>query len=57
MAKFFYGNKIPYEYLIKSKKNFPEPDELIEDFEKCGFKFRIKKDFAGSAISAQVMKK
>ena len=57
MAKLFYGNKIPYEYLIKSKKNFPEPDELIEDFEKCGFKFRIKKDFAGSAISAQVMKK
>ena len=53
----FYGNKSPYEYLVKSKRVFPEPDELIEDFEKCGFKFKKKKDFLCGAISVQIMKK
>ena len=56
-AKMFYGNKSPYEYLVKSKKAFPEPDELIEDFEKCGFKFKKKNDFLCGAISVQIMKK
>lgn len=56
-AKMFYGNKSPYEYLVKSKRVFPEPDELIEDFEKCGFKFKKKKDFLCGAISVQIMKK
>lgn len=56
-ASVFYGNSNPYKYLIKSKKEFPEPDELIKDFEKIGFKFVKRKDFVFSAISAQIMKK
>ena len=57
LAKFFYGNSEPYRYLIKSKKEFPEPDELIKDFEKCGFSFKLSKEFIFGAISAQIMKK
>lgn len=56
-AKIFYGNSEPYKYLIKSKRAFPEPDELICDFEKIGFKFETRKDFVLGTISAQVMRK
>ena len=57
LAKIFNSNSEAYDYLIKSKKNFPSPDELIKDFEKCGFKFKLRKDFVFGVISAQVMKK
>lgn len=57
MVKIFYGNAIPYQYLIKSKKVFPEPDELIADFEKIGFRFDMRKDYVLGAISIQIMKK
>ena len=57
LAKIFNSNSEAYDYLIKSKKNFPLPDELIKDFEKCGFKFKVRKDFVFGVISAQVMKK
>lgn len=56
-AKIFYGNSEPYRYLIKSKRVFPEPDELICDFEKTGFKFETRQDFVFGAVSAQVMRK
>ena len=56
-AKFFFKNSSPYEYLIKSKRVFPEPQELIKDYEKCGFKFKLLKNYLFGVISAQVMKK
>lgn len=56
-AKFFAKDTEPYKYLIKSKEIFPSPDELILDFEKCGFKFKKRKDFLFGALSAQVMEK
>ena len=56
-AKFFAKDTEPYKYLIKSKEMFPSPDELILDFEKCGFKFKKRKDFLFGALSAQVMEK
>lgn len=46
-----------YEYLLQSKNTYPEPDELIEEFENAGLKFVRKKDFLFGAISCQVMKK
>ena len=56
-AKIFYGNSEPYRYLIKSKRVFPEPDELVCDFEKTGFIFETRQDFVFGAVSAQVMRK
>ena len=56
-AKIFTKDTEPYKYLIKSKEMFPSPDELILDFEKCGFKFKNRKDFLFGALSAQVMEK
>lgn len=56
-AKIFTKDTEPYKYLIKSKEMFPSPDELILDFEKCGFKFKNRKDFVFGSISAQVMEK
>lgn len=57
MVKFFYGNSLPYDYLIQSKQNFPEPEELIKDFEKSGFRFVSREDFVLGALSVQIMKK
>lgn len=56
-AKMFYKDASPYEYLIKSKNIFPEPEDLIKDFEKCGFKFKLRRDYLFGVISAQIMKK
>lgn len=56
-AKIFQGNITAYDYLVKSKKSFPSPDELVKDFEKCGFKFKAKKGFVFGVVSTQVMKK
>lgn len=56
-ARLFYGNALPYGYLISSKQEFPEPHELIKDFEKSGFKFVKRKDYVMGALSVQIMKK
>lgn len=56
-AKIFLKNAEPYKYLIKSKRVFPEPQELISDFEKSGFEFKLRKDYVLGAISVQIMKK
>lgn len=53
----FRGDFKSYSYLVKSKNAFPEPDELIEDFEKSGFNFVIRKDYLFGVISTQVVKK
>ena len=56
-AKIFSKNYSAYSYLIKSKREFLQPEDLIKDFEKKGFKFKIRKDFLFGVISCQVMKK
>lgn len=46
-----------YEYLLKSKNEFPEPDELIREFEKHGFKYVKKCCFLFDTISVQIVEK
>ena len=49
-------NKKSYQYLINSKTNFPEPKELIEEFNSFGFQFLKRKDYIFGSISAQLFK-
>ena len=55
--KIFYKNKLPYEYLIASKREFPEPDELIKEFENMGFRLKKRKNFLFGIISMQIFTK
>ncbi len=55
IVRSFTENTFPYKYLIDSKKIFPEPDDLIKDFENKGFSFVKRLDFMFGAISAQIM--
>lgn len=57
LIKLFYGKNLPYNYLLQSKKEFPEPEELIRIFESNGFKLKCRKDFLFGVISAQIMQK
>lgn len=57
LVKILKKDEKSYQYLLNSKNTYPEPKELIKEFEKAGFKFVKQKDFLFGAISAQVMKK
>ena len=57
IARLLTENFSAYSYLIKSKQNFPEPDDLIKDFESKGFKLKKRQDFLFGVISMQVMVK
>lgn len=57
LVKFFTENHEAYSYLIKSKQEFPPPDDLIKDFESKGFKFVQRKDFLCGVISTQILVK
>ena len=57
LAKIFTENDYSYEYLIKSKQNFPPPEDLIKDFENKGFKLKKRKDYIFGVISSQIMTK
>lgn len=46
-----------YEYLIQSKNEYPEPDELVKEFETQGFKLLKRQDFLFGAVSYQIMGK
>jgi demethylmenaquinone methyltransferase/2-methoxy-6-polyprenyl-1,4-benzoquinol methylase len=46
-----------YEYLIKSKNEYPVPDELIKEFEKEGFGLIERKDFLFGTVSYQILQK
>ena len=54
-VKPFTNNSFAYSYLIESKQIFPEPQDLIKDFESKGFKFKERKDFLFGVISMQIM--
>jgi len=57
LIKILKINSKGYKYLIKSKSIFPEPDELIKEFEKYGFSLVKQRNWFLGAISAQVMRK
>ena len=57
LVKILKKDEKSYQYLLQSKDTYPEPSELIKEFEKAGFKFVKRKDFLFGAISAQVMVK
>lgn len=57
LIRLFTENREAYSYLIKSKQEFPTPDDLIKDFESKGFKFVQRKDFLCGVISVQVLQK
>jgi len=57
LIKILKINSKSYEYLIKSKNIFPEPDKLIKEFEQNGFSLVKQRNWFLGAISAQVMRK
>jgi ubiquinone/menaquinone biosynthesis C-methylase UbiE len=50
-------NSDPYKYLLNSKKEFPEPDDLVKMFEQHGFKRVCIKNYLFGVISAQIVEK
>ncbi len=57
MTKIFKLNSGNYLYLLKSKNEYPEPDELIKEFETQGFKLLKRQDFLFGAVSYQIFEK
>lgn len=57
LVKFFTKNTKPYKYLILSKRNFLEPEELIELFKFNQFNYISHKNMLFEIISYQIMKK
>lgn len=56
-AKLCNTNPEHYHYLLNSKETFPEPNELIKEFEQQGFKLVKKCNYLFGTISAQIMQK
>lgn len=56
-VKILGKNNNHYEYLLKSKKEYPSPEELIKEFENIGFKFESRKDFLFGLINVLIVKK
>jgi len=56
-VRIVYGRELPYEYLVKSKREFFTPKNLIKEFEKEGFVFKRRKDYLFGIISMQIFKK
>ena len=57
LIKLHRADAKSYEYLLESKNSFPQPAELIKEFERAGFKFVKRKDFLFGVISYQIMRK
>lgn len=57
IARIFLKNTKPYKYLILSKRNFLQPEELIELFKFNRFKYEQHKNLLFGIISYQIMKK
>jgi demethylmenaquinone methyltransferase/2-methoxy-6-polyprenyl-1,4-benzoquinol methylase len=51
IGKFVMGNKEPYEYLVKSIKNFLNQEELIDLMKKSGFKKCEYRNLSGGIVS------
>lgn len=57
ITKILKINTEHYKYLLNSRQDFPEPEELIKEFENCGFKFIKRIDYLFGVISIQIMQK
>lgn len=57
IVSIFYNNTIPYKYLVLSKENFLNSENLIKLFQSHNFKFLQKKDFLLGTLAFQVMRK
>lgn len=55
IAKFLSTEPDSYKYLVKSKQDFPAPNELIKEFE--GFRLKKRFDFLLKSISCQIYEK
>ena len=56
-GKIFYKYSEHYDYLIKSKKEFYLPQNLINKFNESNLKLKTRKDYVFSVISSQVFEK
>ncbi|MBR2526315.1 ubiquinone/menaquinone biosynthesis methyltransferase [bacterium] len=56
LVKIFYGNDLPYKYLVQSKKLFFNEKELQNLFEKHKFEVLKNKSFLFGTISCQYCK-
>ncbi|MBR1943213.1 ubiquinone/menaquinone biosynthesis methyltransferase [bacterium] len=57
LVRIFYGNDLPYKYLVQSKKVFFDNKKLTELFQHHGFKLIEKKSFLFGTISCQLCEK
>lgn len=57
LAKIFSKNTKPYKYLVLSKNNFLEPEELIELFKFNKLEYISHKNLMLNQISYQIMRK
>ncbi len=57
LIKIFYGNDLPYKYLVQSKQEFFDNKTLQTIFENHGFNFETQKTFLFGTISCQICKK
>lgn len=57
IAKITKVNSEHYAYLLSSKEDFPEPEELINEFHNAGFIYVKQCDYLFGTISAQIMEK
>lgn len=57
VINIFYGKKLPYKYLVESKREFFTPEKLIKTFEQHNFRLKTRKDYLFGVISAQIFEK
>lgn len=55
LTKLFSGNEKAYKYLIKSKNQFPSPNELVKEFNNCGFEVKKINFCCCKLISYQIL--
>lgn len=57
LAQIFHKNKIPYQYLVESQKNYPSPKTLSKHLQSEGFANIKIKNFLFGTISALTAQK
>lgn len=56
VCNIFFDDTQKYQYLLKSKQQFPQPEKLIEELDQSGFKLKQRKDFLLGVISMQIFR-
>lgn len=57
LVRIFYNNTVPYNYLVKSKQEYFNPQELVEKFQFHGLKYVTQKYYSLGMMCATVMKR